>query len=301
MAPKTQAKPAVTKVASPATTKEKKCCSHGCGFDLFFVIAYLAWFAIVVIVVFMTRCEHILPPKIGTFDISAPICGAVDKIEHLFGHALDAYKSWGEKIFNAELDFSLVLVHRVNVLLAPGALVLAFGFLKGRQWAKNFGQVHATVMLYNMVVIDMVACKVLHSLPQGHVVAGFSACTVASIIYGFWTFFPIAVLARLWSDKPFEAQSKSGCCLCSCVWKLLCVVWGIAALIAFYEFGVKNVDTWKSLPSVADHSSNLWEQTSPHRESFLLATKDARDAVTGYATNVGESVVQFVKNLNKGE
>jgi hypothetical protein len=312
---KTQGKPpAPVKTAGQHKNDSTSIASR--PFDLFFVFGYLAFFAAVVVVVLMTRCEHILPEKVGSIFVAGPVCRAMDSVEHLFGHALDAYKAWGEKIFAVkEEDFSLTLAHSVNIFFtAPAALLLAYAFFTGRSWAKNFALVHAAIMLYNMVVVDVVAKKAIASLKIGEV-AGWSPCTIACLVYGFWTFFPVAVIARLCGDQPFPSQQqKGGCCcgcLCSFLWKSLCIVWGFAALLAFYEFGVKNVHTWKSFPSVADHSAVVWEQTAPHREALLEKTKDARAAaaeaaysageyIANGAQTVGATVVDYAKKLNKG-
>jgi len=296
---KSSAKEPQKKEEPKSSCSQKGACSLCIGrrcFDNFFVLAYLAFFATVVVAVLMTHCEEVVPKQVGSFAVASHLCSTVDKVEHLFGHALDHYKEW-TKLFSTKLDASMTLVHQVNVFFtAPIAILLALGFLKGSQWAKNLGLVHAAVMLYGMAVVDLNVCKILHANTDA-LVGTVPACRVACIVYGFWTFFPLAVMARLWREKPFE---QTPCCpFFSCIMKLVCVGWGIAAAVMVYEFGVKKVDNWKNFPSVLDHTSVVWDQTAPHREHATKLAGEATQAALTTVKDLGQKVLDLAQNFNK--
>lgn len=112
-------------------------------------------------------------------------------------------------MFSTQADFALDVVYFVNLFfVAPFAVLLALGFLAGAKicanktfplsfpglhFVKNWAIIHATVMFYNMVIIDIYAyeaLKLFDVLDLENVALG------AFIIYGFFTIFPLVVLKR---------------------------------------------------------------------------------------------------------
>jgi hypothetical protein len=110
------------------------------------------------------------------------------------------YMPWAETIDPLMLEnpFFWQLMEWINVLfLLPGNLIMVVGFLFG--WAKSFrtfGLIHATALAYSMVLClgtglygdEMTALNPLQ----------FFIC------YSLYATFPVAIITRLWSEKPFS-------------------------------------------------------------------------------------------------
>eukprot|EP00667_Euglena_gracilis_P023584 EG_transcript_26719 len=176
--------------------------------DCFFIIAYLVW-AVVTFVLFLANCERLLPKEVNEIPFREPICQALDNIEGPLRPLLESHQQWGKKMFSTQADFALDVVYFVNLFfVAPFAVLLALGFLAGLHFVKNWAIIHATVMFYNMVIIDIYAyeaLKLFDVLDLENVALG------AFIIYGFFTIFPLVVLKRVWGNAPFiQAKAKRG-------------------------------------------------------------------------------------------
>ena len=63
---------------------------------------------------------------------------------------------------------------------------------------KNIALIHAAVMFYNMVIVDIYAYKALHGpqVNQEALIGLANAKLIASIVYGYFTFFPFVVVKR---------------------------------------------------------------------------------------------------------
>lgn len=282
------AKPAAQAKAAPAKAQETKknadaspkLVSTGRKADLFFVLTYIGLF-VAMFVLFFSRCEHLLPSTFQDAEFAKPVCTALAQLEGPLAPLLESHKQWGDKMFSVADDFTLKLVHHVNLaFLGPVALLLALGFLFRAQWTKNIAIIHSTVMLYNMVVLDTYAYKALHdpaSSPSE--VDAAAAKLLASIVYGYFTIFPLVVLKRMWGVTPFApvAQKRSSIFslaglfgIVSFFIKFGLFLWMMATVVGFYEFSVKHTASLKHLPSVVDTSVESWEQTAPHREQLVI-------------------------------
>lgn len=277
--------PAKATAKEPETKKNDadvspKLVSTGRKADLFFVLTYTGWF-VAMFVLFFSRCEHLLPSTFQGAEFAKPVCAALAQLEGPLAPLLESHKQWGDKMFSVADDFTLKLVHSVNLaFLGPVALLLALGFLLRTQWTKNIAIIHATIMLYNMVVLDTYAYKVLHD-PKSSLseVDAAAAKLLACIIYGYFTIFPLVVLKRMWSVTPFApvAQKRSSIFsiaglfgMVSFFIKFGLFLWMMATVVGFYEFSVKHTASLKHLPSVVDTSVESWEQTAPHREQLMI-------------------------------
>lgn len=295
--PKQEVKPVGSKPQKKAGFGQRKS-------DCFFIVTYLAW-AFVAFLLFVARCEDLLPAKVNDVDFAEPICGTLKKLEGPLRPFLESHQQWRQKMFVQEADFALDVVHYVNLFfVAPVALVLAWGFFAGYQCIKNIALVHAAVMLYNMIIVDIYAIEVLAKfdiLDLENVAMG------AFVAYSFCTIFPLVVMKRVWSPTPFAASTvKRGFIARTIAFftKTLLFFWLVGTATGLYEFSVKNTASMQDMPSVVKCSIEGWERAGPVREQASVYVADAGDyagqlVVEGFATakvvaaDVGEKVAKL--------
>lgn len=253
--------------------------------DWFYIISYIL-FANVFFLVFLTRCNQVLPEELNGVQLREPICSLASDLESHLSFFLEAHHTWNEKIFAAENHFSLVLVNQVNVVFsAPLAYVLAFGFWRGQQWTKNLGLIHAAVSFYNMMATDMVVHNIVTS-PEFESVE--HAKEVAFIVYGFFTLFFLTVIYRLRTPFPFSAATiyaKKGALtrFLSFFVKFALFMWFICTFVAFYEFSITHTSLkMQGLPSAVDAAMEYQDVAA---ELQVLATE--------YCSTGGEKALEY--------
>jgi hypothetical protein len=256
---------------------------------------------------FLANCSHVLPQTLNGAEFAKPVCEALQVLEGPLKPLLESQKEWGDKIFAVDKDFALELVHYVNVLiLGPFALFLAFGFFRGYQCVKNIALIHAAVMFYNMVIVDIYAYKALHGpqVNQEALIGLANAKLIASIVYGYFTFFPFVVVKRVWGSAPFSVETCSyrrGYFLgfITFLVQLALFLWMMAAMIGVYEFSVQHTPSVKGYPSVVDHGADAWEKSAPHREQMMLYAAEFQGYASEKMKDFGAEAKTFLNNLGE--
>eukprot|EP01006_Ploeotia_vitrea_P066897 TRINITY_DN95965_c0_g1_i1.p1 TRINITY_DN95965_c0_g1~~TRINITY_DN95965_c0_g1_i1.p1 ORF type:complete len:344 (-),score=67.42 TRINITY_DN95965_c0_g1_i1:156-1187(-) len=273
-------------------------------FDFFFVLSYLVLF-FVILVVFVARCDKIMPNTgpIADMNVKEIVCPAFKNLEGFLGTALTTYKGWVDKVYSVKSSLAMTCAHRLNTwIVGPLSLYLAYAFLVGAEGAKNWAMIHACTLFCSIIIQGTVGWHAL--LEKQVTVVGADASTFFMVTFGFVGFFPIAVLARVWTPKPFsmEEYSKANQVgfldrLLTFMAKMGCWVWLFAALITYYEFCVKNLEIARGMPSVADHSAEIWAQTAPHREVLMQQTAAVQDAAMQLGSQAAKAAGEAAENL----
>jgi len=237
------------------------------------------------------------------------VCEALRLIEGPLSPFLESQTQWGAKMFGSHADFAVQVVLYTNVLfVAPVAVLLALGFVAGSKFVKNLALIHAAVMLYSQIIVDVYAYE---ALAKFEILDLENVALGAGVVYGFSTVFPLVVVRRVWSDSPFAGAPTKRSFLgrwWARLLQLTLFVWFLAAVTSLYEFSVRHTPSMASLPSVVDSSVAGWEQIGPYREQLEEYTADFRQRAGEHATEalgatrdvlteLGQPVVDWARDL----
>eukprot|EP00906_Rhabdomonas_costata_P009095 RCo012898 len=259
--------------------------TRSAGGGLFFMTGYLL-FAAGVYVLFLGNCESFVP-KLAR----AQVCENLNPVLAPVRPFLDISKYW-----SALLKSRLDIVIKVSAVLftAPCALFLAIASLRGSTGIlKDLGLLHAAVMALTMAHVDQRLFDSLQATASAHNLAGPSDDQVAAIVLSFFTAFPFLVIFSL--IKGPSSKQRGWLVGFSCaVTRLALVAWELAAVMAVYEFTIKNVESFKGLPSIADHAAVLWAQSAPAREKVAQAAGQYGAQAYALVEDLGKKVLSAV-------
>lgn len=239
-------------------------------------------FAFGVLLLFLSNCKSFIPSG-----AREPICGPIDAVTASFRPYLDVSKHWNG-ILKGRLDPAIKLA--ALGFTGPFSVILALKSAHAK--FKDFGLIHAAVMMVTMAHVDW---RVFESFQGRNLSAaeppavGPSDIHVAAVVLGFFTLFPLMMMYRLRSSP----GGKCGCLsnLISMMIKLALMAWMFAVVLSVYEFAIKNVDTWKRLPSLADHTAVYWEKSAPHRERVAQAGRVYGAQAYAIVEDLGDKVL----------
>jgi hypothetical protein len=216
---------------------------------------------VILLVLIWTNCKATFPKDLGGIELRKGVCDRIGKAPKSIKPLSDSLCFWAKKLSKVKFDTTFKLA---NVLFTcPVSLLLACGFLlRGSVWVERLAFLHSAIFTYTMIVVSGYLYDSLlqatASLPVTH--TGPTDTTVAALVFGFYTFFPLAVIVRLWNPQPFVVHHQCGM-LRNVLVKVLqvaLIIWFTTAFIAFYEFSAKNVKSCAGLPSMVDPLMRFW-------------------------------------------